>query len=198
VGTTSSPIMVILLARIFLKEKITTLRFAGLSICITGILFLLSKGSWQNLMGFHFSTGDIWVLLGAAAFSSYTILVRKKPAGVGARAYLFTVFSMGTLLLLPAWLWEQHSAIPVIWTPNLLLVILYLGLGTSVISFLCWNAAITKLGAARTALFGNLIPIFSSIEAILILKEKFTLVHLVSLALVIIGLIIANLSPHRK
>jgi drug/metabolite transporter (DMT)-like permease len=73
------------------------------------------------------------------------------------------------------------------------LIILYLGLGTSVISFLCWNAAISRLGAARTALFGNLIPIFASLEAVFFLGEKISVLHLISGVVVITGLIIANL-----
>src|SRR4030095_703837 len=42
-GTCSSPIMSVILARIFLKEKISGLRIAGMAICICGILLLLSK-----------------------------------------------------------------------------------------------------------------------------------------------------------
>lgn len=197
IGTTSSPIIAIFLARIILKEKVPLLRLIGLAICITGILFLLSKGSWQNLLGFHFSTGDIWVLLGATAFSSYTILVRRKPAGITARSFLFVLFSLGTLLLLPAWLYERTYSPPIHWTPSLIVVIAYLGLGTSVISFLCWNAAITRLGAARTALFGNLIPIFSSLEAVWFLHEEIHIIHIISGLLVIAGLVIANLPVRR-
>lgn len=137
------------------------------------------------------------MLLGATAFSSYTILVRKKPAGITPRSFLFVLFTLGMLLLLPAWLYEKTYAPPIHWTPSLITVILYLGLGTSVISFLCWNAAITKLGASRTALFGNLIPIFSSLEAVWFLHEEIHIVHVISGLLVIAGLAIANLSVKR-
>ena len=79
------------------------------------------------------------------------------------------------------------------WSLPLLGSIVYLGLGASVISFLCWNIALQKLGTARTVLFGNLIPIFSMIEAVLILGEKINWIHITSAAMVITGLIIANL-----
>jgi drug/metabolite transporter (DMT)-like permease len=198
IGTTSSPIIAIILARIILKERIPLLRIIGLSICIAGILYLLSKGSLQNLLGLHFSHGDIWVLLGATAFSFYTILVRKKPKAITARVFLFAIFSLGTLILLPPYLWERSQYPPIDFTPKLLTVILYLGLGTSVISFLCWNAAISRLGAARTSLFGNLIPVFASLEAVWFLQEKITAIHLVSGLLVICGLVIANLSVKQR
>jgi drug/metabolite transporter (DMT)-like permease len=53
--------------------------------------------------------------------------------------------------------------------------------------------AIQKLGAGRTVLFGNLIPVFSIIEAVLILGEKMSAAHLISGTIVILGLTIANI-----
>lgn len=193
IGTTSSPLMSILLAAIFLKEKINFLRLVGLVICMIGILLLLSKGSWTNLVNFHFSKGDWWILAAALSFALYNILVRKKPSGISSLGFLFVTFWMGTLMLAPAFFIETSNAAPIHWTGNLVAVIFYLGLGNSVLSFLFWNASIAELGAGRTALFGNLIPIFSSIEAVLILGEEITAIHVVSGLLVIGGLVLANI-----
>ncbi len=198
IGTTSSPIMAIIMARIFLKEKIGWLKMAGVTLCIIGVAFLLSKGDLQNLLSFRFTAGDGWILLAAFFFAVYNILVRKKPTGISPVNFLFIVFSFGALLLFPFFVWETFHTAAVKWDINLLLIILYLGLGTSVICYLCWNIAINKLGAGRTAIFGNLILVFSSIEATLILKEKFTNVHIFSMILVFTGIIIANWRIGRK
>jgi len=192
IGTTSSPIIAIILARIFLKEKIGWLKMAGIALCISGVIFLLSRGNIQNLLSFHFTKGDGWILLAAFCFAIYNTLVRKKPSGISPVNYLFIIFSFGALLLFPFYLWEVANTSPVQWNGYLLLIILYLGLGASVISFLCWNIAIGKLGAGRTALFGNLIPVFSSAEAALILNEQFTWVHITSMLLVFAGILLAN------
>jgi drug/metabolite transporter (DMT)-like permease len=192
IGTTSSPIFAIILARVFLKEKIGWLKMTGLILCVAGVIFLLSKGNLQNLVTFRFTPGDGWVLLAAFFFAVYNTLVRKKPAGISPVNYLFIAFSFGTLLLFPFYLWETFHIPPVRWDISLFLIILYLGVGTSVISYLCWNKAISKLGAGRTALFGNLIPVFSSIEATILLNEQFTKIHIVSMLLVFAGIIIAN------
>lgn len=193
IGTTTSPVFSIILAAIFLKEPIKPLRIVGLLLCITGIAYLISQGSWERLKTFHFSAGDGWILIGALSFAIYNIFVRRKPAAIHPLNFLFTVFSLGTLLLLPFYLIELSHAAPVQWSANLLLIILYLGAGASVLAFLCWNMAIARLGAARTALFGNLIPIFSILEAVWLLNEQFTLVHVIGGILVIAGVLIANL-----
>jgi drug/metabolite transporter (DMT)-like permease len=193
IGTTSSPVFSIVLAAIFLRERITPLRIIGLLLCISGIIYLIAQGSWEKLKAFHFSEGDVLILLGALAFAIYNIFVRKKPKGLSPVNFLFVIFTVGTLLLLPFFLWEVSTTPAVNWDMNMVLIILYLGLGTSVIAFLCWNVAINRLGAARTALFGNLIPIFSTLEAVWLLGEKITMVHIIAGITVITGLVIANL-----
>ncbi len=192
IGTTSSPVFAIIISAIFLKEAITPLRIAGLLLCIAGIVTLLSKGSLETLLAFRFSPGDAWILASAFVFSIYTVLVRRKPAGISAVTFLFCIFITGSLLLLPAFLVEQAVTKPIQWSGHLVGSILYLGIGASVISYFCWNAAIARIGSVRTALFGNLIPVFSTLEAVWLLDEKITLIHLVSGVLVITGLVIAN------
>lgn len=192
IGTTSSPIMSIIFARIFLKEKIGWMKLAGLILCVTGVLFLLSKGDFHNLLHLKFSEGDLWVLLAAFCFAIYNTMVKKKPAAISPINFLFVIFSFGTLMVFPFFVWETNHSPAVEWNGSLVLSILYLGLGASVICFLIWNAAIGKLGAGRTALFGNLIPIFSSIEAALLLHEDFTWIHVVSMIIVFTGIILAN------
>lgn len=192
IGTTSSPIMSVAFARIFLKEKIGWMKFAGMLFCIIGVLFLLSKGNFQNLLYLKFGEGDLWVLLAAFCFAVYNTMVKKKPAVISPVNFLFIIFSFGTLIVFPFFIWEMNQSPAVEWNSHLFLSILYLGLGASVICFFIWNIAIHKLGAGRTALFGNLIPIFSSLEAVIILHEEFNWVHIVSMVLVFTGILLAN------
>jgi drug/metabolite transporter (DMT)-like permease len=192
IGTTSSPIMSVIFARIFLKEQIGWMKLTGMAFCFIGVLFLLANGNFQKLVHLKFGEGDLWVLLAAFCFAIYNTMVKKKPLAISPVNFLFVIFSFGILMVFPFFIWELSSTPAVSWNGNLLLAILYLGLGASVICFLIWNIAINKLGAGRTALFGNLIPVFSSIEAAVILHEDFTWVHLTSMLIVFIGIVLAN------
>ena len=192
-GTCSSPVMSVIFARIFLKEKITRLRIAGMIICIAGVFLLLSKGSMDTLLNFSFTAGDWWILAAAFTFAIYNTLVKKKPAAMKPVNFLFVIFGLGTIILVPFYLYELKSSGGFAIKIFNLSAILYLGLGASVISFLIWNKAIRNLGSGRTALFGNLIPVFSSIEAVILLHEKITSIHLISFILVVAGLVVANM-----
>lgn len=192
-GTCSSPIMSVILARIFLKERIPALRIVGMLICITGILILLSNGNFQNLVSFKFTKGDWWILAAALTFAIYNTSVKKKPATMHPVNFLFVIFFLGTIVLLPFYLFELKTKGGFAFNGFNISAILYLGIGASVICFLIWNKAIVALGSGRTALFGNLIPVFSSIEAVFLLNEKITSIHIISFILVVAGLVIANL-----
>lgn len=198
IGTTSSPIMSIILARIFLKEKVNGMKVGGIILCISGILFLLSKGSFQNLLNFQFSKDDMWILVAAFCFAIYNTMAKNKPTGISPPNFLFIIFLMGTLMLLPFYFWEASQSPSVLWNSKLVYIILYLGLGASVICFLLWNSAIARLGSGRTALFGNLIPIFSTLEAVIILNETFTKTHIISMILVFSGILLANFQQKVK
>lgn len=200
IGTTSSPIFATVMAVIFLKERLGIYRIAGIFICIMGILLLLSKGSWEVLAAFHFSKGDLWILAGAFSFAIYNVLISKKPAEISSVAFLFILFASGTLLLFPFYLIELNinGMMATQWDGVLISSILYIGLGSSVLAFLCWNIAIKKMGAGSTVLFGNLIPIFSTLEAVVLLNEEITTIHFLSGIIVIIGLIIANIKTTKN
>lgn len=192
IGTTSSPVMALILARIFLKERLDRFKLWGLLLCVAGVLFLLARGNFANLLSISFTRGYGWVLLAALSFAIYNTLARRKPANIPPLAFLWVIFALGTLLLMPVLFWERTHSPAVSWDLSLFGIILYLGAGTSVISFLCWNRAIASLGAGRTALFGNLIPVFSGLEAAVFLKESFGMVHFVSMILVFAGILLAN------
>lgn len=193
IGTSAAPIFVLVLAAIFLKEKISRLQVAGALVCLAGILLLISNGNLSQLQHFKLSVGDVWILAAALAFAIYTLLVRKKPAHLSPVAFLASLFFIGTLLLLPAFIADAANGLPFVWSGNMVGVFLYLGVGASVGAFLSWNMAIQKLGPARTALFANLIPVFSAIEAVWILGEKGSWVIVFSMAIILLGLLLANM-----
>lgn len=192
-GTCTSPVISVILARIFLKERITGLRIAGMIVCIGGVLLLLCNGNFRNLLSFRFTKGDWWVLAAAFTFAIYNTSVKKKPSAMQPVSFLFIIFLLGTIILVPFYFYELTGKGGIAINLSNLSSILYLGLGASVICFLIWNKAIARLGTGRTAIFGNLIPVFSSIEAVILLNETITSIHIISFVLVVTGLVITNL-----
>jgi drug/metabolite transporter (DMT)-like permease len=77
-------------------------------------------------------------------------------------------------------------------TPVIGVGLLYIGVVASVAAFMAWSTGIRGVGAARGAIFVNLIPLFTAGIAVLTLGERFGLVQLIGGLLVIGGVTLAS------
>ncbi|RYY65914.1 MAG: DMT family transporter [Chitinophagaceae bacterium] len=192
IGTTAAPLFVLLLSALILRERPAPRLWAGAALCLAGLLMLITQGRLTTLAALQLSRGDAWILAAGFSFALYTLQVRRRPAGLSARAYLLVLFATGTLLLLPAYLWEYQKTGPFALTPVTAGSIAYLAVCASVLAFLLWNESIRRIEPARTALFGNGIPVLSALEAVWLLGERITPATAVAFALIGIGLLWAN------
>ncbi|MDL2316833.1 DMT family transporter [Desulfovibrio sp. OttesenSCG-928-A18] len=189
---TSSPLFTLLLARLFFGERISPARAAGILIALCGIVLLISRGDLTVLGTLSFHGGDLLLLSAAFSFSCYTLLVRKKPEGSGLAAYFTVTFGLGAALLVPFSLWELGAGARVVFSPALIIGILYMGLGASLLAFWCWSKAIGYIGPSRSAIIYYSLPLFSGIEAVLLLGEPVRWVHFAGGGLILGGLVLAT------
>lgn len=188
----SSPIFLIILSRIFLGERITISRLLGVSIAVLGLMILITEGKLKVLLGLSFNRGDLYMIIASMVFAVYSILVRKKPDGVDQLTFIAVFFVIGFLMLIPWAMFEwTYIGVPEV-DLSLALVFLYLGLGNSILAFLFWNKSLATIGPARTGLVYYTLPLFSGLEAYLILGEGVLYSDIVGGILIIVGIIIGK------
>ena len=188
----SIPLFIVVLSRIIFKEKVSNLKIVGIAIIITGVLVLISKGSINTLLHINFAIGDILMLFACFFFAYYTILVRKKPAELSPKVFLFSVFVIGTILLFPLYIVEHLYFKKIFFDIKTILIVSYVGICASLISFYLWNEAIRLIGTSKTALIYYLIPVFSGFLAYFYLNQVITLTQIISMGIIITGLLITN------
>lgn len=191
----SIPLFIVAISRIAFKEKVSTIKILGIATIITGVLVLITKGSIQSLLEINFTIGDLLMLLACFFFACYTILVRLKPKEIPSTVFLFAVFIIGTVLLLPFYIWEHLYYKQVIFDSTTIYATTYVGIFASLISYYLWNEAISLIGTYKTALIYYSIPIFSGILAYLFLNQAIVLVQIISMGIIISGLLLTNKKP---
>ena len=189
-GSTVHPIVAAVLAAYFVNEKLHWKNITGIFLGLLGTIYLLTNGQLSNIVHFQISSGDLWMIGAGICFGIYNVFVRKKPVGISNNSFLLVLFAIGAILLFPVATYEMNFIQPVVYNQQLLWIVLYIGIGNSTISYLIWNNAIQKIGAGKAALFGTLIPLLSSIEAVFLLGESFSTAQIISGCIIIIGLII--------
>ncbi|MBI5252490.1 MAG: DMT family transporter [Desulfomonile tiedjei] len=187
-----SPVFTILFARVFLHDTLTLRRVVGLMTASSGVALLVTGGRISSLTHLTFSEGDMWMLGQAASFALYSILVRKKPVELQPLTFLFSLFLLGMLFLLPWFIWEQTGTKVVEFSPTTLVAILYLGIGPSLLAYLCWNQSVAIIGPARAAFVYYCLPLFSGVEALILLGEAVHAVHVLSGILILGGVVFAT------
>lgn len=190
---TSTPVITIILARLFLGEKFTLNRAIGIVLAVAGVTVLATRGRLSNLVSLEFHLGDILVLCTSVLFAINNILMRSKPKGPTLNAYLSTIFILGILVNLPLSAWElSRPGVDIVFNGKVWIAIVYLGLIASVGGFWFWNKAIVSIGAGNAALFYYSLPFFSGLGAVILLSEPVLWVHWVSGLLIISGIAIAT------
>ncbi|WP_461210237.1 DMT family transporter [Desulfocurvus sp. DL9XJH121] len=189
---TSSPIIMILLARVFLGEAITPRKLAGLAIAVGGVLLIITRGELDRLTGMVFAQGDIWMLMSATCFASYSTLVRAKPKEIGSTSFLAAGFGIGLVLLAPWAGWEVLRYGPPVFTPQITWSVLYVGIGASLLAYMFWNGAVSRIGSAGAGMIYYLIPLFSGLEAWALLDETVGWYHLMGGVGIIGGIVLAT------
>ena len=188
----SIPLFIVVLSRIIFKEKLSSIKIAGIVTIITGVLVIITKGSLLALLHMNFTIGDLLMLVACFFFAYYTILVRQKPDELSQKVFLFSVFVLGVIFLFPFYLWEHLFYKKVILDTKTIVVTIYVGLFASMVSYYLWNEAIRLIGTSKTALIYYLIPVFSGILAYFFLGQAIVITQIISMGIIITGLLITN------
>jgi drug/metabolite transporter (DMT)-like permease len=191
----TSPIFIVIFARIFYGELLTFYKVAGIFLVATGVIALITRGQLSSLLNLTFSIGDIWMLTGAIIFAIYSILILKKPPQLGILAFQLSTFILGLIFLLPFLAWEYAVVGPSAYEANAIYSILYLGVFASLFSFVLWNQSIVLIGVSKTGMVYYTLPIFSGVMAWYFLGEDIGLLHLGTGVLIVSGIFMAN---HQK
>lgn len=184
-----APSMIIVLSFFIFNSKISFLQFIGIIISFIGFINIIIRGNIFNLSSLNFVVGDIWMLGCVSCWALYSSLIRKIPKEIDNISFLFLIFFIGNIFVIPFYIFE--SSINQSFTINEQygwLLVLYCGIGPALISYLLWIKAIKIMGANNSGLFLNLIPIFSSLISIIFLKEKLELFHIVGALLIFTGI----------
>lgn len=192
----SMPAITMVLAAIILREPLTRPKLGGLVLTFAGATLVATAGEGLSISADHL-LADVTLVTGGASFGLYSVLGKfamRRYSPLVSTAYAGTA---GTVLLIPISVveggWGPLMVAPAeAWT-----AIFYMAIFSSVISGVAWYYGIQRIGASRTALFNNGVPVAAMFIAAIVLHEAITLDRVLGVALVISGILLANLRLRR-
>jgi len=170
------PVVVAGMSFLFLRERLRRPQLLSILLSLCGTLLLVAKDNPVVLLTASFNRVDLWIISAVFCYTSYAILLRYRPV-IRPLSFLMITFGLGTMMLLPFYLWERTHAMLVVWERDTVLTIAYLAVFPSFISYLFFNEAVRKIGTSTAGLFTHLVPLFGVSMAVILLDERFFQYH---------------------
>ena len=163
----------------------------GTAVSTVGVLGIIAKGDLDVLHALAFNSGDLLMLTGMATNGIYTALLRDRPA-IHWLSFLFVLFLVSALVVLPFWTWEIASGARMEVTPFTLAAVGYIAIFPSVVAYICLTRGVELIGANRSGIFLHMIPLFGALLAIGLLGEPLQVFHVIGFALILCGVALAS------
>lgn len=182
------PVSIVIFAFVLYQDRLRLTQLLGVAVSFCGALFIISQGSMARLLAVQINQGDVWLLAAVSTWGLYSVLLRNRPQ-IHALSFLLVTFSIGLIALLPLYVAETMVFKPMPFSLNSLLLVGYVGIFPSILSYLFYNRGVAEVGAARAGIFIHLMPFFGGVLAVIFLRESLHYFHGVGLALILLGIL---------
>jgi len=186
------PLVVLVLASFVLKERAKTAGFFGILISLFGI-WLLITGARDFSWDFQGALmGDI--LIFGAVFSAAIYIICARHLGKKYSSLEITTMQTlyGTMFFALPFAWELPGVQWSLVSGRSMAALVYLTIFATIAAYLFYNHALTKIPAARAAIFINGIPLVTIVGSWFLLEETLTLVQAVGGVLVLAAIFITS------
>lgn len=153
----TNPLVTAVLARLFLGERLSGQQAMALPVALLGVAAVISGGDPSRLLALELSPGDGLMMMGNLCWAAYSLLGKRLLPVAGALPDTAGIMAAGAVVLTIGAL-GQHSPLTLP-GPLAATALVAMAVGGSVLAYLFWNAGVKALGAGRTALFLNLVPV---------------------------------------
>lgn len=185
------PVVILAMAAVGQRRGIPAMGWLAVLLSILGVAVLLTEGDLSELLAARLGTGDLWMLGAVVLWSIYTLLLRRRPGALSGNVLVLAMIVPAMPFLVAAALQWGVTDIAALgslqWS-----VIVYIGVFPSLLAFLAWNYGVAKVGPEAAGFFINLMPVFATVLAWLLLGETISIPQLAGGGLIVLGLVLSQ------
>jgi drug/metabolite transporter (DMT)-like permease len=192
-----TPVFMLAMGACFFGQPVTRRQLVGAALSIAGVLVVLSRGEWAQLLAVRLVPGDIYVLFATAAWALYSWLLVRPGDAPGFRAnwawFLMAqiVFGLGWSGLFAAGEWALGNA-QIHWGLPLAAALAFIAIGPAIIAYRCWGLGVQRAGPNAAGFFSNLTPLFAAVMSAAFLGELPHVYHAIAFALIVGGIVVSS------
>jgi drug/metabolite transporter (DMT)-like permease len=187
----SQPAITAVIAWAVAGTRLTRRQSVGIACAFVGIAVMIFRASPAAIASLDFNIGDLIMLGAVVGWAAYAVLLHRRDHLPSNETMMFVIATTGSVVLLPVYVVELAIIGPFALDTHVAGAMVYLALFPTLLATFFWNMALGTLGANRTAIFINLIPVFGALFAMSFLGERLFVYHLLGAAFVFCGIYLA-------
>ena len=191
-----NPIFVAILSVFALSHKLTRESISGIILSFAGILLIFLASPNVDIPLKERLVGNSLIMFGAFVYAIYVIIMRQYVLNSGqlsSLALITWVSFVGWFFFIPFVLAEEPWNRS--WSNDEWLLIGYLGILSTALSYVFFAIGIEVIGANRASSFVNIVPVFGILSSWLWINEELGWIQLVSFGLIYFGVRMVNTQP---
>ena len=190
----SSPILVLSLSTVILREKATRRKLSGIFIGMVGAILLILLGKEMGTAP-NASLGNLLVFVNASSYSLYLILIRSLTQKYHPITLAKWLYLLGLLMVIPFGLGEFRMIVWQGMPTEILYRIGFIVVFTSFLTYMLNLFAIRKLMPTTLSIFIYLQPVIATIYALFTGSDQLNLIKIVSTLLIFTGVFLVTSRP---
>jgi len=183
-----APVIIIAISWAFLEQRLRASQWAGVAISLIGVLIIIGRGDPRVILSLSLNVGDLWILGSMLLWALYTVCLRWRPQDLHPLGLLGANAIVGVVAMLPVYLWSLAQGLHITWTTGAVVGLAYVGVFPSVLGYIFWNNGVARVGPNKAGMFMHLMPVFTSLLAIVFLGERLHPFHVVGMAMIVGGI----------
>ncbi len=192
----SNPVMVFIFTLFILKERITFVKTAGLSLAVVGAAMILSlRGNFE--LGSQTIAGDLMTLINSASWAIFIVMAKPIMQKYNTVTAMRWMFLFGSIYILPIGLTESMHTNWQNFTPHAVFALFFVVVMTTFLAYFLNVFGLQVLSPNTVSAYIYLQPFLASLFAILIGEDKLTPTKVISGILIILGLYLVNVKPKK-
>lgn len=194
---TISPIFVFLVSAFFIKEKITLIKYFGISLGFSGALALILFSNEMRHDAPNITLGNILFVVNAISYGIYLIIVKPLTLKYHPYTIMKWIFLIAVIINLPITITEflevEWASLPIeaIWKLSFVVI------GTTFLTYLLNVFALKELKASTVGVFMYLQPPIAIVFAIIVGSDSLTFVKVVATLLIFAGVYLVSKKPKQ-
>lgn len=187
------PAVVLLFDWLFFRTRAGWMQVGGVMLSTVGVLTIVSHGAPLSILTLGFNAGDLLILTAVLCWAAYTSLLRLRP-DCNPWSFLIVTFAIGSIAMALFAATELPDIARIRLTLPVVGAFCYVAILPSVVAYKLYNGAVRDIGAGRAGQMISLMPLFGSLLAVALLGEVLHGYHLLGMAVILTGILVAALS----